>query len=737
MNHRVDVFGIGFNTDQYPLSAFKIKSSNERDIGAIYAARVRKIRQLPCAWSPEELRIIAPSSFGQPDATTLLHELQQMKLEGLDVVDDVELDRTWQPSANTIAQFVSRGVLDLARDHLREFLKDECSLVGSITLDRAGLFKGIVVDNQPALQIHIHSPMGTNQSLEKLYKEHGESKVKGMLIKCKDTTGKWARIVGKLGDVIDSSGTTNRQKLQAWKPSDYKPAILDELPDDHLVIALKPEHRKKDYHYPLCVLKPVVEMATLGQFGLSGADIDKVSRKLKIAPEERNRLVKKVRDGVISYLKRFYPAINIDEDYSSSTHPHLFTTARDLQFEHKLRFGKDVAMIERDTDMLASLKKYGLYRKAAAFEDQSEIRIAVLNAIPKEKDYNISRYEQLERYQKIFKELDFTLISSTGQITISNSDGAERRNKITNVLRKLIDSKPHIILIYLPQSERNLSKDDPNSLYNTAKTVCVGAGIPSQIIYEKTVVETKQWADDNIIMGILGKTGNIPYVLAEPLDYLDVIVGLDIARKPKSNGGSTNMAAMSRIYMNNGGLLGYSVIGNAVVQGETIPTWVIEKLFSEDEFSGKRVCIHRDGFFRGEELKTLAEWGKVIKTEFYPVAVIKSGAARMYKDDNGIHQCEKGSVFRVNDSLSYLVSSPPPTGKNRPFSTSQPLQINNHSSLTQEQALRSVLALTLLHYGSVRPPRLPVSTHASDKIAGFLLRNISPDKQKGDVPFWL
>jgi argonaute-like protein implicated in RNA metabolism and viral defense len=95
----------------------------------------------------------------------------------------------------------------------------------------------------------------------------------------------------------------------------------------------------------------------------------------------------------------------------------------------------------------------------------------------------------------------------------------------------------------------------------------------------------------------------------------------------------------------------------------------------------------------------------------------------------------KGAAFSLNEMLAYLVSSPPP-GRTA-YSTANPLQVNNRSSLTLQQALHSVLALTLLHYGSVRPPRLPVSTHSSDKLAGFLLRNIQPDKQKGEIPFWL
>jgi len=53
------------------------------------------------------------------------------------------------------------------------------------------------------------------------------------------------------------------------------------------------------------------------------------------------------------------------------------------------------------------------------------------------------------------------------------------------------------------------------------------------------------------------------------------------------------------------------------------------------------------------------------------------------------------------------------------------------------QAIHSVLALTLLHYGSLRPPRLPVTTHYTDRIAYLALMGIKPRDLEGNIPFWL
>jgi argonaute-like protein implicated in RNA metabolism and viral defense len=54
-----------------------------------------------------------------------------------------------------------------------------------------------------------------------------------------------------------------------------------------------------------------------------------------------------------------------------------------------------------------------------------------------------------------------------------------------------------------------------------------------------------------------------------------------------------------------------------------------------------------------------------------------------------------------------------------------------------KQAIRSVLALTQLHYGSLNPPRMPVTIHYSDKIASFALEGIKPPQLSGSIPFWL
>lgn len=57
---------------------------------------------------------------------------------------------------------------------------------------------------------------------------------------------------------------------------------------------------------------------------------------------------------------------------------------------------------------------------------------------------------------------------------------------------------------------------------------------------------------------MLSKLGNIPYVLADPLPYADIVVGIDVARRRKTRlSGSLNATAVARIYQGNGEFLQY------------------------------------------------------------------------------------------------------------------------------------------------------------------------------------
>ncbi len=260
----------------------------------------------------------------------------------------------------------------------------------------------------------------------------------------------------------------------------------------------------------------------------------------------------------------------------------------------------------------------------------------------------------------------------------------------------------------------------------------VGAGIPSQVIFEHTLGD--KYAVSNIILGVLAKTGTIPYILENPLPYTDYVVGIDIARERNQRAkGSRSMAAMTRIYASDGDFLHYSII-DAPLEGETLSRDAIHRLLPIEVFAGKRCVVHRDGLFRGNELANIAEWGKEIDAIFFPVEVVKSAVPRLYKREyDKVVRPDKGTAFILNDCEAFLVSSLAPH-KN---STPRPLMICTCGDLSIADALHSVLALTHLHYGSILMPRLPVTLHFSDRIGYLLLRGVRPTNSEGSDPWWI
>ena len=105
----------------------------------------------------------------------------------------------------------------------------------------------------------------------------------------------------------------------------------------------------------------------------------------------------------------------------------------------------------------------------------------------------------------------------------------------------------------------------------------------------------------------------------------------------------------------------------------------------------------------------------------------------MYQRGIEIDRPAKGSIFKVNEREAIVVSSLP-IHKN---STPRPLQIRTLGGLTIEEAVHSVLSMTLLHHGSMLAPRLPITLHYSDKIGYLALHGIKPSRLDGNLPFWM
>jgi hypothetical protein len=130
----------------------------------------------------------------------------------------------------------------------------------------------------------------------------------------------------------------------------------------------------------------------------------------------------------------------------------------------------------------------------------------------------------------------------------------------------------------------------------------------------------------------------------------------------------------------------------------------------------------------------LQAWGKKLKAEFFPIEITQRDVPRLYALESTVTQAPWGSVFLLNDAEAFLISSIPSAD-----STPRPLQIRLPlGNLPIEQAVYSVLCWTLLHYGTLGTPKMPVSIQNAENLTEWLRRGMLPDDaSNGDVPFWL
>lgn len=69
--------------------------------------------------------------------------------------------------------------------------------------------------------------------------------------------------------------------------------------------------------------------------------------------------------------------------------------------------------------------------------------------------------------------------------------------------------------------------------------------------------------------------------------------------------------------------------------------------------------------------------------------------------------------------------------------TVNPLRIRVCDDQTNlDNAILSVMALRLMHFGTTKTPKLPVTISFSDRISGFVRKGITPPYKRGSIPWW-
>jgi hypothetical protein len=338
-------------------------------------------------------------------------------------------------------------------------------------------------------------------------------------------------------------------------------ALIEKAPDDELVVSVM-AGRPPAYDYIVSALKIVLRTKDLARFKISR---QRAQKALRIEPQSRSDLVKAI-SKLLKDRGLFQPAFNSNTD-------GLFLTGDAVDFEARVRFGDGHVANYDEKTILSDLRRHGLYRRAGA--DGSAMRVGIVNGL---KTGTTGAF--VSQLRQNLAPLGFGL-EVVGEAAADPGSRAE----FERAVGKLELQKAHI-LAGIFANEIGEDEEDWGS-YHEFKSLTVGRGIPSQVVYESTL--GKPYAMANIVLGVMGKTGNVPYVRPAALPYADLVVGIDIARKKKERlSGSINATAITRIYFSNGECFRYA-IHDAPLEGETIPENVVQGLFPMDEFKGKRV----------------------------------------------------------------------------------------------------------------------------------------------------
>lgn len=683
-----------------PLTIYQLRMKDEKkdpnSIGGKLAFRLNRTFPGRWVWVCGTLLTDTPVSPVQMDITLDIMRGQVPEL--YEEVQAIEEDPRPHISPQMLAEFVLKSDIREAEADLRAALaKLNISLKNGVA-ERAYVLQTWDVAGMPSLSISLKSQVRFQRTLGQ-YLEAGHSPESAIGLRVMDRnsfsmTATLSAVTGTLGE--------HRERLLTLTKREAMQTLLKELPDSDVVFRVT--NGEYDYEYPAGALFILIrpESDDVARFGLIPQQLDQAVR---LRPDMRAAMVRTLSD--VLKQKNL-----IGNAYNSRTHPALFAQ---VDFLPNLIFASNRVLPYKTETLASDFMRGGIYKPHHRFQN-NPIRLAVINTL--EDDSGTLFVEALRRQMEKMTGFTIDLIKER-KVRVLNTKNIE------SAVRVVEKEDAHAVLAFF--KERGTGDNDANDAH--LKSLTLGKGIAAQVLYETTINNPD--AMPLVMMGILAKTGNIPFALAEPLEYCNYVVGLGMVRERMTRG--DRVTALNRIYRSDGQFVRYVMETIELEKDEPVPFVVMQTLFPQELFENQQVIIHHDGIFAGETLRLLARWSTVMGAHFTPVEILRSQVPRLYGLEGKVTQAPWGSFFRVNDTEGFIVTTMPSFD-----TTAQPLHIRiRDGALVIEQAVYSVLAWTLLHYGTQRIPKLPVTIQHSEDIAAWLAKGMLPSAKEGDMPFWL
>ncbi|NEO97428.1 MAG: stem cell self-renewal protein Piwi [Symploca sp. SIO2E9] len=572
---------------------------------------------------------------------------------------------------------------------------------------------------KPALSFTVRSSILYQGNLEKFYQNNPEKSLIGLSVRDFELKGN--------GIIVQLPGTVgqHREKLINKATRESSKKALRDAPDNQPLVTVEFKNRKQR-DYPLVLLRPCITPETADRFEV---EYGKLLKATKIPFHERQQLLIDYKKTAETALDEY--GFSLERCINNREYPTLFWQPPSPLKNTPILFGRNFKGTR--AKILEGLSKGGVYRRHNIYcSPSTKISIGALKLCNAELNPFLNEVQQRLKTYGFNSEI---LLKKH----LSISDGANGRAEVDRNVDEFIEIPHDIVLTFLPQSDRNADQEDGGSLYHRIYSRLVRRQIASQIIYADTLTKVQsKYILNQVIPGILAKLGNLPFVLAEELEIADYFLGLDISRQSKQKlPGTKNACASIRLYKKRGEFLRYQ-LEDALIDGEEIPQKFLETLLRETELRGKTVLIYRDGRFRGKETKNLCEWARAIGSKFILVECSKSCIPRLYNlNQKVISAPEQGLALRLSSREAILVT----TDVYQKVGLARPLRLKVHPEGHQapiNAVIETTLKLTLLHYGGLQSPRLPMPLYGSDRMAKLRLKGIYPTSLlEGDRQFWL
>ena len=734
-----EVFSLSIQSPN--LISFRLSTEVEREVGNRFSWRFsQKFPDVVAIWEEKSFWVLAKPNQSMPSKEEWRKALANIEEELKDDIGDRSYSIQWvqQPqfTSSILAQLAIR-VLKIMRPFSSDTIWPQNQIENQVEVKREVEFWAETFEWQnvthPAIVLTPHSSFVFNGTLADFYENHPyRQDAKKLLIglKVRDREkGSSATIIALAGTIGERREELQKKATGAISKQAFEPEVA---PDEQPVVSVQFGKDKKPFDYAMAALKPCVTEETADRFEVKYGDL---LRETKIPYKER-------KERLASYKQQAEKALavygfQLGDSINSRQYRSLFLELPFKLEETKLLFGNEV--IGKRGEVLKGLSKGGVYRRHEEYLELSrEIRFTVLNLCSLNVRPFFNKIKQrLERYGF---SMDKDPVNSF-KGSVKSTSIAEDRAKVEKEVDDLITVPTDIVLTFLPQSDRNADNSDDGSFYSLISSRLLRRGLSSQVIYEDTLKDTNNYDNilNQVIPGILAKLGNLPFILAEPLEIADYFMGLDISRAAKKKGvGSRNVCASVRLYGKQGDFIRYR-LEDAMTEGEEIDKRTLERFLPAADLSGKTVLIYRDGHFCGGEVKYLRERAKAIGSNFILVECIKSKIPRLYNYEESVLKAPtKGLALRLSSNEVILVTTQLPSEK---MGLSNPVRLKvlleEGQQVSIESLVETTLKLTLLHHGALREPRLAVPLYGSDRIAYRRLQGISPGALDGDKQFWL